>query len=958
MSMTPLQAIAATKFLEGDGLSPHIMQAFVAEYESTVSPIRSAVFSFISLLPEEEQEAAYAPLLTAWPAGIGWTTPAGLKDWATELYTPVDCEKPAPEETDPVNEGIIADSGEFDESEKSIPVGYDEEYTPEEVIANVTVDPDTGVGTADVGTINTEYGKVTGKFDEALTTMDKNFGITGTNFDLTQYNMMRAFSGYKMHDKAYQDTLLYKGLPFAQAVLDYCNYVLCAGDIGRFSMVVDKVSSYVSTTGEVLDVIEKAKTMKFSDFGPKVENYSDVINMGMNKVAEEMASFMPKLPTPPSLPSTPAKALGTALSAQGNVAGDPKSENAGTAIGMWESLLKAGRKDLLEEIVKSYINNVGFTFNVYIPVNGTVVADPDYLLQLTLPATESTVTATIAEAEARANKFTESADSSTQLKGFYIKGWVERRRASGIESTITSWATVGVTIIVAAAFGTGSSELTRALVSANNEVYREMFLVESKMETAINGLDKDTMQRITDALGAKVDVTKLSSNTGVLDIKEVAKAVPAPMTAETIPKAIKSVLGESINSVLPGGITIPKPIILGQNVGGVVDKLVKSTETLSQIGEKALKIADNLSIGGIGGIVAGLKSSAKSLKDSLGQIKGFEGIGEMKKLGGLFKSVETVLPVPPNAANPTEVQITPEDIAEARRLSPNEVAQGLPEDQWNVSPAQVARNRSLNKSLTNTLKPVALNAIKEVMPPGIEAQFKSLTKASFGGLPIPGTGSGGRYKVTDFLGSPVAMNGQIELWKKLNESVSNTGVVLPGKGATLEQLVAALEEAAATETGKAATEAYNKIIEQFNKEWALLKKAKVDFVNLPCGDIVAAINLSKKLAQYAQKLENGVAELFNSAANPDTLGGQALLSIMVEARNLKTMQTAGLNPANVIESKGDKVEPTEQDREEAARIQAESGDPEATTPEQVARNRAINKSLTNAILPRLGLPGT
>lgn len=951
MSMTPLQAIAATKFLEGDGLSSHIMQAFVAEYESTVSPIRSAVFSFINSLPAEERDAAYSPLLNAWPAGIGWTTPTGLKDWATELYTPVDCEKPAPEETDPINEGIIKDADELGN-----PVGYSEEYTPAEVSANVTVDPETGEGTADAGTINTEYGKVTGKFDEALTTMDDNFGITGANFDLTQYNMMRAFSGYRMHDKVYQEKLLYEGLPFAQAVLNYCNYVLCAGDIGRFSMVVDKVSSYVSTTGEVLDVIEKAKTMKFSDFGPKVENYSDVINMGMNKVAEEMASAMPKLPTPPSLPPTPAKAVGTTLSAQGNVAGDPKSENAGTAIGMWEALLKLGSSATAERfyIVQSFINNVGLTINLYIPSAN----DPDdaYLTSVNVPLNSQSALELLSSQEEKANKLIESADNSAQLKGYKIKTWVEKYRAAGTEKLINSINNFAAVVVQTAAEkpdGGGSST-----IAANPALYRESFLVESKMESAINGLSSNQMEDVMTKLGGKVEVTKLSKNTDVLDIKEVAKAVPPPMTAESAPTAIKSVLGKLLNTTLPGGLTSPKAIILGQNVGGVVDKLLKTGETLSQIGEKALKISDSLSTGGVGGIVASLKTSAKSLKDSLRQIKGFEGIGEMKKLGGLFKSVETVLPVPPNAANPTEVQITPEDIAEARRLSPNEVAQGLPEDQWNVSPAQVARNRSLNKSLTNTLKPVALNAIKEVMPPGIEAQFKSLTKASFGGLPIPGTGSGGRYKVTDFLGSPVAMNGQIELWKKLNESVSNTGVALPGEGATLEQLVAALEEAAATETGKAATEAYNKIIEQFNKEWALLKKAKVDFVNLPCGDIVAAINLSKKLAQYAQKLENGIAELFNSAANPDTLGGQALLSIMVEARNLKTMQTAGLNPANVIESKGDKVEPTDQDREEAARIQAESGDPEATTPEQVARNRAINKSLTNAILPRLGLPGT
>lgn len=917
MSMTPLQAIAATKFVSGEGLSPHIMTGLINSYELQVSPIRSAVFGFINSLPAEEKESAYGPLLNAWPAGIGWTTPAGLKTWATELFPPVDCEKPETEDTeyvkgspDPIpgqetpEKNILPKETEPRGGYGELPYGYSEIYTPESVNANVSVDVEgeTGTGTVDTGTINSEYEKVTGKFDEIKTTVKSGFERTNQNQFLTNYNLDRAFSGFKMHELPYQDKLQYEGLPFAEAALNYCNYVLCSGDPGRFAIVVDKVSAYVSTTGDVLDVIEKAKSMKFSDFGPNVANYSDVINMGIDKLAKDLKEKIGNIPSPPSLPKTDAKVVGTAIAAQGNVAGDPNSENAGTVTGMIEQLVKQNELQLLVQIAEAFASGPGIVYSSWVPSNGEFTQDEQLKITITTPATEASVLAKYQELDARAESFISSADSSTQLKGYYIKSYLEKSKARGTQGTIASWNKNARSTILA---------VFQKVPAADQ--YKDQVMVESKLEEAIKLLPKDVMQEVTSRLGAKVDVAKLESNTDVLDIAKVANAQPAPMTLDTAPTAIKSLLTKALESAIPGGFTIPKATVLGQNLGGIGMNLIKGATDLNQLGKQALQLADNISAG-VSGIITNLKTSAKALKDKFSEIKGFPSLGEMKKIGGILKSVETSLPSPSSFLNPVVDQAT---------------------------------------GAAKAMVPEALNSIKEVMPASVESEFKTAITATLGGLPIIGSGLGGKYKVTDFLGSTVGMNGQMDLWKNLIDNVANTGIMVPGEGATLQDFVDALEAAANTETGKKATEAYNKIIEQFNKEWALLKKAKVDFVNLPCGDIVSSINLSKKLAQYAQKLDNGVAELFNSAADPNTVGGQALLSVMVEARNLKTMHEAGMNPANVIESKGDKVEPSEEDRAEAAKLQAESGDPDTITPEQVARNRALNQSLTKALVPRL-----
>jgi hypothetical protein len=56
------------------------------------------------------------------------------------------------------------------------------------------------------------------------------------------------------------------------------------------------------------------------------------------------------------------------------------------------------------------------------------------------------------------------------------------------------------------------------------------------------------------------------------------------------------------------------------------------------------------------------------------------------------------------------------------------------------------------------------------------------------------------------------------------------------------------------------------------------------------------------------------------------------------------LHKAGLSPVNAI-AKATQAAVTDTDTQEAAKIQADSGDADAITPQQVANNRALNNTL-------------
>ena len=400
-----------------------------------------------------------------------------------------------------------------------------------------------------------------------------------------------------------------------------------------------------------------------------------------------------------------------------------------------------------------------------------------------------------------------------------------------------------------------------------------------------------------------------------------------------------------------------------------LDKFAQTPAGKSALGQQALTMANSLK-GNLAGNVDSLRaaatdfgaqtnagpvnleniqqasvSSMKSLGADMGQINGFGNMADMKSLGGMLRSVETSMPVPlgNGLGRLTEpVTVTDADIEEARKLKSNaaDVAAGKPPEEWNVTPEQFVRNSKMNKALT----PTFLNNLSGVMPPEIKTELQAAVGT--------GSGAGGSYSLLDFVGSAVGENGQMDNWKTILSSLDSlwakyqTDLEREVAGGTYTSALSDIVfDMAASVEGNVAENAYEDNIAKMKAEYTLLTtKAGIDFATIPAGDLTNTLNLSKKIAQMASKLDSGHAAVFQNAADPNSMGGQALLGVMVEARNTKLLQKAGLQPANSIVP-SNKTEVTDQDRAEAAKIQAKSGDPDAITPEQVARNRALNNTL-------------
>jgi hypothetical protein len=875
MSMTPLQAIGATKFLQGTGISPHVMSALVAQYRTAVFPIKSQVDQYVQSIidaatdefgqvPEGLQESLISQVAFAWPAGSGYIPVGNTAGWASNLQPPVDLFPLSPTS---LSEEL------YQEIPSSIPsVGED--------------------GAAAAGAVSGSFSKT-----------GSNFDVTKENIDILKKDIDVLFNG--------PEPPIFNTLD--AATLGYCNYVMCSGDPGRFSIVLDKAIAFTNTTGDLLGVMDKAKTMNFDDFGPNVANYSDVVNMGMGKLSTEFSGLIKsagsKLPLPASAPKSDSFAVGATLAAQGDLAGPPDSENAGTALGLWEQLLK--NKDIISiyRIAQSMVRNSTMVFVATLNIPEEVFPVGLIQFQLRFPMTESSVEADLLnEVDARAEQLKETDPLTSAL----LREKVISLRRRSLSSLVEEFNDTVAKLILEAAYFASEvypNPLPPGNLAENKfDLYNNYVLTEAVMEPAINGLSEVHAAALFSKYRSTLRANNLPSPMSALDLGKVAGAVPAPMNALSVPVAI--------SSWLPAKLSVPKVQVPG--VGGLAGSLINSAvnnqissalDPVTSAANRGLATVNQAvsnatgAINRVAGIVSSLKSSAKSIMGKLDQVKGFKAVDGLKSVGTMLKSMETTLPTP----------------------------------------------NSFLGAATGPAVPAALNSIKQVMPTDVISQLKSVVGT--------GSGGGGQYSVTDFLGSAVGLNNQIAMWQEMNSNLSRVSFSAPPPSdtASIALLVAALTAAANSEAGKKVTAEYNKIIAQFRKEWYLLTgrdRAKIDFVNLPAKDVVTTINFSKKLAQYAHQLDNGVAEILNLAADPSDVGGQAMLTIMMESRNMRLMQKAGFSPANIIESKGTAVEPTEEDKVEAAKIQSESGDPESVTPEQVARNRALNKTLTSFLSTR------
>lgn len=128
-----------------------------------------------------------------------------------------------------------------------------------------------------------------------------------------------------------------------------------------------------------------------------------------------------------------------------------------------------------------------------------------------------------------------------------------------------------------------------------------------------------------------------------------------------------------------------------------------------------------------------------------------------------------------------------------------------------------------------------------------------------------------------------------------------TGPGTPGTGLlpaayTLIDAVIANNSSAVT----AANAAWSNVAAQISGEYALLTQAGIEFANLIPGQ--QATGLVDGLASYGLDTEvGGAAWLLESVANTATLGGQAVISTMREARNQVRLQLAGVQTSIIVD---------------------------------------------------------
>ena len=515
-----------------------------------------------------------------------------------------------------------------------------------------------------------------------------------------------------------------------------------------------------------------------------------------------------------------------------------------------------------------------------------------------------------------------------------IKAWVESRRAKGYDAFMSMIHSIALKIMN----DPGKYSVDRFLKITADLTVRN----ETHMQEAINSLALEDAKKLFAGLKSKIQIEKLEKYTDILDLAKCSAAMPEPLTTKTAPSAVTTAAADGAivteTPAMPVGTTpIPRvqgtlptlPPALSVNIA-IPDSRSLKTESASSLGAKALAAANGIksslvstttsletTLKGVGSAINGVAiSNIDAIKDfasstmssfgtDMGKIKGFGNLPDTKSLGNLLRSVETSMPVVSGILGITAG-------ASSAPLVPN-----------------------------------LLNSFTDVMP----ASIKTSLQAAVG----TGTGTGGSYKLTDFVGSAVGESGQVENWTSIIKSLDTiwssyqsdlefeVDVVI--STSTLTGLTDLITTLVATQEGTTASTAYNTAISTIRNEYGLLiNKAQIDFVNLPANDLTGMLNLSKKLAQHASKLESGHAVIFQNAADPTTVGGQAMLGVMVEARNTKLLHKAGLSPVNSI-TKATQAAVSDTDRQEAAKIQADSGDADAITPQQVANNRALNNTL-------------
>ena len=177
----------------------------------------------------------------------------------------------------------------------------------------------------------------------------------------------------------------------------------------------------------------------------------------------------------------------------------------------------------------------------------------------------------------------------------------------------------------------------------------------------------------------------------------------------------------------------------------------------------------------------------------------------------------------------------------------------------------------------------------------------TLTNGSTGVFTVMQNAIDGDYGVPDGMGNVMTIPGGLPgAGTYSTYNLAFTGPGSPGTG-LLPAAYTAINNIIANNSTSVATAnvAWSNVAAQISGEYALLLQAGVEFANLIPGQ--QATGLVDGLASYGVDTEvGGAAWLLESVANTATLGGQAIISTMREARNQVRLQSAGVQTDIVV----------------------------------------------------------
>lgn len=182
--------------------------------------------------------------------------------------------------------------------------------------------------------------------------------------------------------------------------------------------------------------------------------------------------------------------------------------------------------------------------------------------------------------------------------------------------------------------------------------------------------------------------------------------------------------------------------------------------------------------------------------------------------------------------------------------------------------------------------------------------------------------------ILDFLGSAAGLNDQVSIWNRITTLLNLLKEKVSFDSNTQELIDAQT--------------LYDESISLIKSEYYLLHNV----ANYDPDQTVIVTNRS--IMQWMTTVTEFVksfdirGSLVKNFADPTTLGGEALLSSMVETRNIQKLQRIGFSPVNNIEYNSANLTVLEEDVSKASKINALMNDASSITPSEIAELRITN----------------